>query len=229
MNDMNRWVKVCLAVTALCGTACNDVDPESNETPGELGEGVFRYECVDAADEACDGATTASAFPTAVATNSSFDLAYDPYDPSSVGSAFAIEPVAEKIASQSGDGFRAHAAGTTAFLARQTSDGALIDFVHLRVASVTSLSVLAVDDPSLSTTLDVGEAHLLLVSPVGEDDATLAGSMKYTWTTSDAAVLSLGLVSEGREMEIVAEAPGSAELRVETGGVSKTIAFTVKP
>jgi hypothetical protein len=228
MNDTSRWVKVCLAALALFGTAC-DVDPESNETPGELGEGVFKYECVDAQDEACDGAARASVFPTKVATNSSFDLSYDQFDATSVGPAFVIEPVAEKIASTSGDGFRANAPGTTAFLARQTSDGALVDFVHLRVAAVASLSVVADDEPSLSTTLDVGESHLLLVSPQGEDDTTLAGSMKYTWTTSDDAVLSLGLVSEGREMEIVAEAPGSAELRVETGGVSKTIAFTVKP
>lgn len=228
MNDRSRWVKVCLAVTVLFGTAC-DVDPEKNETPGELGKGVFRYECVDAEDEACGGQATASTFPAAVATNSSFDLAYDPFDTTSVGSAFVIEPVAEKFVSPSGDAFRAHAAGTTAFLARQTSDGALIDFVHIRVANVVSLSVLAEDEPSLSTTLSVGEEHLLVASALDADDTALAGSMKYTWTTSDANVVSLGLVSEGREMAISAVAPGTADVRVETGGVSKTLALTVQP
>lgn len=228
MNDRSRWVKVCLAVTVLLGTAC-DVDPESGETPGELGEGVFRYECVDGQDVACNGSTIASTFPTAVATNSSFDLAYDPFDTTSAGSAFVIEPVAEKIVSSSGDAFRAHAAGTTAFLARQTADGALIDFVHLRVENVSALSVVADAGSSLSTKLSVGEEALLVVTALGADGAALAGSMKYTWTTSDDAVLSLGLVSEGRDMEIVAESPGSAELRVESGGVSKTLAFTVEP
>lgn len=228
MNDIGRWVKVCLAVTALCGTAC-DQDAQKNETPGELGKGVFRYLCVDTQDEACGGSETASEFPKAVATNSSFDLAYDPFDTQSVGSAFVIEPVAEKFASPTGDGFRAHTAGTTAFLARQTSDGALIDFVHLRISDVASLEVVDAEGSALATTLDVGEEHLLQVSPLDADDSVLAGASSYAWTTSDDGVVSLGLVSDGREMEIQAVAPGTAELRVESGGVGKTIAFTVKP
>jgi hypothetical protein len=228
LNDRSRWVKVCLAVTALFGTAC-DQDAEKNETPGELGKGVFRYLCVDTEDEACGGAEIASEFPNSVATNSSFDLAYDPFDTQSVGSAFVIEPVAEKFASPTGDGFRAHTAGTTAFLARQTSDGALVDFVHLRISNVSSLEVVDADGSALATTLNVGEEHSLQVSALDADDSVLAGASSYAWTTSDPGVLSLGLVSDGREMEIGAVAPGTAELSVETSGVAKTISFTVKP
>jgi hypothetical protein len=228
MNDIGRWVKVCLAVTALCGTAC-DQDAKKNETPGELGKGVFRYLCVDTEDEACGGSETASEFPSAVATNSSFDLAYDPFDTQSVGSAFVIEPVAEKIVSPTGDGFRAHTAGTTAFLARQTSDGALIDFVHLRVSNVAALEVVDAEGATLATSLDMGDELLLRVSPLDAEDSVLAGSTSYAWTTSDDSVLSLGLASDGRDMAIQAVAPGSAELRVEAGGIFESITFTVKP
>ena len=65
--------RLCLLFSSLLGLACS-----TSAVEGELGQGHFRYTCLDDTDAACAQAGEATSFPSTLALSSDFALTFEP-------------------------------------------------------------------------------------------------------------------------------------------------------
>jgi hypothetical protein len=140
---------------------------------------------------------------------------------------FRLEAAAPGIIEAQNQRFVAQALGVVALLARRTSDGRILDFVHMEVGEVSSIRL---DDDGSSPRLvwDTGDRHTLRAIPVDEDRAVLAGARDYFWTTSDATVVRLERASPAGVMDLFPLRAGRATITVEADTVSFALELTVE-
>src|SRR4051812_44219196 len=104
MLGLERWVSPSL-VTALLVVGCGRGDRlDSSETPGELGNGAFRYLCVETRDAVCPSGGQAQTFPERIGTTGVFDVRFEEFAPNSVV-AFDITPSTTDIVGEENDLF----------------------------------------------------------------------------------------------------------------------------
>jgi hypothetical protein len=202
------------------------------QTPGELGNGGFTYECSSTSlDLACKEQLLNDAnVPEAVAVGASFGLQYSGTQPEdSAGREEPVQIVAAapgRIAATGGT-FHFEEPGFAAFLA-QSSSGQVADFIHLRAAEVHLLALVdGLGNPVDDLELDASGAETLEVTPEDAQGTTLAGALEYAWQTSDDDVVDLSPGFDDNTVDVIPRKPGTATLTVTAGGASRSIQVTV--
>src|SRR5690606_24066362 len=105
-----------------------------------------------------------------------------------------------------------------------------IDFIHLFATEVVDVEI---DTPSASFDgmgMTLGESTSITAYPLGVGGEHLIGSMKCTWSSDDANVVTMPAGKQSCTIDIDALAAGSTTLRVEMNqSASAEIAITVEP
>jgi hypothetical protein len=138
-----------LFVLLLAGlsAACNPV--KADEKVGELGQGKFKYGCVEQGDAACNKGLSADAFPARIALGGRFRVTYERFDYPYPDSVVVSSGSDQYITAENG-AFVAEKAGHGVLLAHRTSDSRVMDFVHLGLAPVTDSSRASRPEPRRS-------------------------------------------------------------------------------
>jgi hypothetical protein len=248
MRRTREWVALAImASSAACGGGA--VEPPG--TLGELGEGTFRYTCVQTGDAVCNQSTAVDAFevqghlgiagqaPAAVAVGARFGLSYSGDTKTEDGELLLIEtqPARPDEVSTVG-GFVIHSPGVHAFLARSPK-GIVADFIHLTALQVGALDVWVDERRVQAFTIQVGAEEVLAVVPQDGTGISLAGALPYSWTVEGPSIAIDSIDSFGApsssvelnddEIRVYGLAEGIATITVERGGLSKVIEVTVEP
>lgn len=214
---MRFWpMAILLPLSAACSP--NSLSLTTPTTaPGALGNGNFSYTC-QANDATCrEGDQIAP--PSEVAVGARFRLAYQSNNDNGTEPPFVV-PASSALASaplyQAGN-FEILKPGDCAYLAEE--DGNIDDFLNILGAPVDHIQV----PPQLS--LAAFDQHSVTVNPVDAQDYPLAGSLQYTWSSSDETIASVS--GQGPTASITGVAPGHAIVTVGVGGTYNTFSVTV--
>lgn len=218
-------------------------------SPGELGEGSFRHECVIAGDAVCVRAGAIDQFeltaslgtddtlPNAVAAGSRFGLNYagtirERGDEVQV----MVAPVSPKDQVSSGL-FSISQPAEASFIAR-TSRETIVDFATIVAREAFALSIWADEARRAAVVLSAGEIETLAVAPEDEFGLLLGGALPYTWEIEDVSVAAIRRVDDSGgddevrnvgQIHIEAKESGATRLRVSSRGLVEEIDVEVKP
>jgi hypothetical protein len=206
----------------------DEAGPESDPRPGELGQGVFIYECVNNDDPVCPDALMADTFPEQVATGSIFDVSFEQTAPDAPQSAIEISSGSDTYISDLGTAFRANQAGWGVLLARRTVDGLTLDILHLTIVDLAEIEITQPNSDAPLIVMQADQEQELRATPMADNGMVLGGALDFTWTSSDASVVQPMLASPSAFMRIVAGIAGQATLTVEAEGQSAQLDITVQ-
>lgn len=121
------------------------------------------------------------------------------------------------------------AIGTSAVMI-STDDGSVVDFVHVWVAPVTSISLAKRDGDRIegSIGLAVGE-DLTLVPSLFNGAQKLAGDPDAQWTVDNEAALAVLRDGSSDRRRLRARAPGHAKITVALGSATTSVDVEVVP
>lgn len=214
-----------LALMALLGaTGCDAMEPATKS--GDLGNGRFRYVCVNGSDIACLGGEPPVSFPSVIAVGAEFGVEYLPWSKSTPTG--RIEPVSPAFVTETSRGFRVMRAGTDGLLARSTEDGHVIDFTHVTFRAPAKLRFSSEDDAPARKFLKVGDEMTIYARPVSHDGEDLDGAISCAWMSSDEGVVALMLDGETPTMGLRAMAAGKATISASTSGLVSTAPTTLE-
>jgi hypothetical protein len=223
--DSTKWGlgRVAMLSVALPGllAGCSSIEPD--ETPGELGNGAFRYVCVGE-DAMCPDNGSATQFPERVATGARFDVTYQLYVDASGAE---VSTASTQLIEPSGAAFRARRAGTAALLARRTVDGVTVDFAHLGIEDASAIGLETPSGQSMKLVMALGSSQELLAVPLDAFDAPLAGALSFDWKSSDPSVIALEIASPATRMRLTAAGSGTALLTVQSAALARELEVTV--
>lgn len=254
MKQVSTPAWLLTLIGAVCATGCSESSTAPTGTVGEVGHGVFTYVCVGDADAVCNETAAVDdsrvrpdlgvdgQLPVAMAVGGRFNLSfYGGSLLSSEGTHLPTEivPVIPDMVRSVG-GFSFRQPGTVAFLVRNPQ-GIVVDFIHLYGSAVDSLDLwwaghrvthIDLEHPSAETTA--------AVVPMDVDGIALAGSLGYSWSSSDPAVMRVGAVGTlgvpepatvvgGDEVRVVAVGEGDATLQLEVDDFVLTTTVSVGP
>lgn len=235
MTMASSMMRSCLAAAVLAGLlggcgGSGSVAPPVQETSGLLGNGTFRWECVNSADPTCG----TGEFPTWVAVGSRFDLGFSPHVdvPDDLGD-FSLEPVSPTRLAAEGVAFQGLQEGEVSVVAM--GGGYAIDYVPLSFVTVDDLELgqpeeetcdydhdqdgacdgtggVVVDPPAV---LVLGEQVEVRARAIGRG-LSLAGALEYEWESLTPDVVELGQL-HGRSARVSVLAMGLARLSVRAG------------
>lgn len=231
---MNRHL-LSSAAAALLASAATGCFVGSS---GDLHEGAFAYDCTNhRADTACDGLISDTAvIPDRIAVGASFSLEYaeDQGFSTVVDPSVSIVPAAPSILQATSDGFRFVEPGVSAVLGMR--DAVVADFIHLNGVALDHLVVQTeLHAPVTNVDLPADGSKDIVAIPADADNLPLAGSMSYTWSSSDESVVTveqntnlLGTTGENH-VTLRAQGAGAATVTVTTSvaGASFQIPVTV--
>jgi len=111
-----------------------------------------------------------------------------------------------------------------------TDDGSIVDFVHVWVAPVTSISLVRRDGDRIggSVGLAVGE-DVTLVPALWNGAQRLAGDAQPSWTISSEGPVTVLRDGSSDRRRLRARAPGKATVTVAMGNVSTSVDVEVVP
>jgi hypothetical protein len=211
--------------------ACGGLSSDPTGTLGELGNGVFSYQCVGDGDAACEGLAVGKPLDQPIAVGSRFGLSFQATE----GGSARIEPASRELiepVSTRRDTFEALRPGAVAMLALR-GDRA-VDMLHVLVFDIADLRVDLQSDGSgametaiTGVTLPVGGSAALLASPRAEDGELLVGHLPYSWSTPDPAIATLAAAPNDNAIVIEGAGQGSTMLTVTVGERSRSITVEV--
>jgi hypothetical protein len=218
MHPRQRVFTLSLGLALGCGDAVDGA-----VTPGELGDGHFRYVCAGNSDPYCADGSTASSFPQAIAVGGRFSLRYEPRGG---GPLPVVEPGSRSAASKHLDVFTLHEPGYVAVFA-QDAFGDVIDLLHLNSRRVARMTLSRGGMEQSNLRFAVGETIDVAAEPRDDYSTLLAGSLEYVWVSSDPSVFVVATDTDDDDVTLQAIAPGDAFLHVEAGGFELTIPVEV--
>jgi len=224
-STAHRPRRLGILLTGLVALAACDFTDSGRS--GELGRGLFFYECDNNPDDAfCDREAYDREFPAAVAVGAFFKIDYSPED-----SAAHVDLVSGCLdcMERTPDGFRMTTEGRAPLLAENGS-GEIYDVLHVDAKLATAL-VLRVDGdawPQGELVLVDGSTHDLDATPQAADGTELAGALDYEWSIADESVVALMSSGERNDVELRAMAVGQTTVTVRSGDVSFEIPVNVK-
>jgi hypothetical protein len=111
-----------------------------------------------------------------------------------------------------------------------STDGAVVDFIHVWVAPITAITVARRDGERVvsSIALAVGE-DVTLVPALWDGAQRLTGNADVTWTTDNANAVAVLRDGSPDRRRLRAREPGKAELTVALGAATTTLAIEVVP
>lgn len=201
------------------------------QTPGELDNGSFTYFCAGDDDLACtNDLFNASGVPEAIAVGAHFDLQFDPDGASSDA---VLTPASRGILStdlsldSDTTGFRFTSPGTVAILAKRGNQ--VIDFVHVTGALLDRVT-LSDETGDLVTQMSISKSTYnarIAASPRDDLGNILAGTLHYTWTSSDTDVVSVDEGFAANEVSLYPRATGKATITVDVEGMKSSVEVSV--
>jgi hypothetical protein len=225
-----------------CTGGPEPIAPPVQETGGLLGNGVFRWICVTSADPTCG----TGAFPTWVALDAQFDLAFIPdADVPDDLSAFSLEPVSSARLTRDPVAFEGRLAGEVSVVA--LGGGYAIDYVSLTFAPVDDLMLgqpegpdecdydydldgvcdgtgTVVVDPPVALVL--GDNLEVRARALGRGES-LAGALDYAWESLTPEILTV-TYTHGRTADLSVRGMGLARLSVRAGDYVKVFEYEVQ-
>lgn len=220
-----------LLLAALSGCT-DDYQYEPDPGYGELGIGVFLYECPTSGDSFCPDGSPAPVFPQAFALGGRIHLQYDWKDDSDhFGDPQPqLQSASPQLLAPAADGFTAVATGYAAVLA-VTGNSEVVDLRHLHIREVASLqaSTLGETLPLTELTLEPASEAVLQARAVDADDITLGGVLGYAWSTGDANILTITAGADSGQVRVQAVNQGETTLNLLLGERSLAITVTVGP
>jgi len=245
-------IKVVCGVAAAFGiVAC----AASNATPGRegnLGHGLFEYQCLTDQDPACpDGTNTMAGcggfagstpsatqcFPSTVAVGGRFKVQYTPNtDTTKVGNP-TLKGVSTEFLAQLGDGqFKAIKAGWVGVYSQSTVDSTLVDYTLVKIAAITRMQIVDVSTkkgvPPGGVALVNGGTAAYKLNALDPNGQPLAGAVEgFLWETSDPKIVSLSDDPHTATMNVKAAGVGTATLTAyadDTKQVNTTLQIVVQ-
>lgn len=220
-----RLGRVGITLGALWALSACDIDDSGRS--GELGRGLFFYECDNNPDDAfCDRDALDREFPAAVAVGAHFKVDYEPEN-----STAYVDLVSGCLdcMERSADGFTMSAEGRAPLLA-ENSLGEIYDVLHIEAKAASAL-VMRVDGegwPDGELLLIGGATHELGVTPQAADGTELGGALDYTWEIADESVVQLMSSGERNDVELRAVAAGQTTVTVTSGDLRLELPVNVK-
>lgn len=218
-----------LALTTTVGGACvssSVSEPVVEESTGELGQGVFRWDCVDDSDGTCG----TGVFPSAVAVGSRFGLEFFPDEdlPSEIVS-FSIDSVSPRLIDTDGGDFVARDRGTVSLLA--TGDGYGVDFVVIQALPIDRIELTraSYDRDSSGPTGPVAQVGRVIRAEAAlfGGHERLAGALDYEWDNLTPDMVELYDAADN-EVTLFGVREGVARIAVRAGEYSEIIELTVE-
>jgi hypothetical protein len=217
-------------------SACGSLG-ESSGREGDLGNGVFAYNCQDPSDPTCpvgktsipgcdsyqgyqSAGTGTNCFPSSIAVGGKFRIQYyaNPNLVQSTGNP-TIRAVSSDYLETAGDGiFLAKKPGMDGVLATSTVNSQIIDYTILRIAPIANLKLRddAGQPATTSITLKVGAQTTYHVLAVGSLTEQLAGAINVTWTSADPTIVKLVTGNPSAAMTIQGVAAGNSTISAKT-------------
>lgn len=216
-------------------TACSDsYTHDPGPAYGELGVGVFLYECPTSGDPFCDGGTgVGDEFPRAFALGGRINLQYDWRDDEEhIGDPPPqLQSASPSFLTREGDGFTALATGYAAVLA-VTGNSEVVDLIHIQIREVDALQVVPAGLPGAAPlqalTLSAGTTSELQALAVDTDRVLLGGVLGHTWTSADPAVLAVVAGGDSGRVRVAAGIAGTTTLTVVHDTVTVQLTITVE-
>lgn len=177
----------------------------------------FASTCL-AGDASCDTPGTQVSVPDRVAIGSALQLAYT--GEQVTDSPVSARPVSPHMALVDGLSIRFTAKGYCGILARSEA-GTVVDLLHIQALPIHTITIVGPPtiEPSASTSL--------AAVPRDDQDNLLAGSLSYTWSTSDPSVAAIDTSAHGNTVKVLGVGPGTATIKTVTGATEASFALTV--
>ena len=227
---MRLTLTLTVALGVLAGPGCvldTSVD-DRPARPGELGAGDFLYICVGDSDPLCAAESVAETFPERIAVGGRFGLDFNPNDTVfSDGVGLRIDAPNEMVVRSELGSFSIEQAGYQVFLA-VSNESEVVDIQHILAANIERISVRTMDSQDLDT-IDLALGELITVSAVPQDRlrSTLAGSLDYTWSSTDPSIAEVVTIDEDFDVTIEAISEGTTTLMIEAGGFIQEVSVEV--
>jgi uncharacterized protein YjdB len=238
-----------LGVVAALSSACG-ANSSAPGREGDLGNGVFAYNCQDPSDSACPSGLSAisqdcqqasvassgtNCFPSSIAVGGKFRIQYH-VNPSQVSNAGnpTLRAVSSDYLVTAGDGiFMAKKSGYVGVVATSTVNSNVLDYTLLRMAPVAALKLQDNDSgkPALPTTdVIVGQSRTYHVIAQGKLTEQLAGAIDVNWTSSDPTIVQLKSGNPNATMEIQVLKAGQATITAKTeDGIAASVVIDGGP
>lgn len=200
------------ALASLAVAACLPSSRTSVDDP------AFAVVC-SSQDATCASDDEQAALPATVALDSSLRVLF--IGEQVTQSSISVRPASPRMALVDGPAIRFTAPGHCALLARSEA-GTVVSLQHVSVAAVHDLELLAPE------ALAPGEPAELVATPRDAQGLPLAGSLDYSWTTSDPAVAAIDTSAKGHRVNVLGVGPGTTTIRASAGGVEASLLLTVK-
>jgi hypothetical protein len=219
---------------------------------GNLGHGLFEYQCLTDQDPACpDGTTTmqgcgglasstpssTQCFPSAIAAGGRFRVQYTPnVDTTKVGNP-VLKGVAGEYISSLGEGeFKALLPGWVGVYSQSTVDSTLVDYTLVKIATIKRLQIVDISTkkgvPPSGVTLGKGAGASYKLTAFDSNGQSLAGAVEsFLWDTSNAGIVALTADPHTATMTVNAVASGTATLTAyadDTKAVNTTLQIVVQ-
>ena len=221
-----------LLLLAALSACTNDYEYEPDPGYGELGVGVFLYECPTSGDPFCDNGNPATMFPAAFALGGRVHLQYDWKDDSDHFSdpLPQLQSASPQLLAPASDGFTAVATGYAAVLA-VTGNSEIVDLRHLHIREIDRLQVSNLGDTLAITELPLepGTETVLQARALDSDAVTLGGVLGYAWSTGDPDILTIVAGADSGQVRVQAGKPGDTTLTLLLGEHTVTLPVTVTP
>jgi len=140
-----------------------------------------------------------------------------------------LESAASDVLAVEGDALVAKKAGASAVLIT-TDDGSVVDFVHMWVTPVTTISLARRDGDRLTGDVGLAVGEDLVIAPALWHDAQrLAGEADLAWTSSNPAALEIMRDGSTDRRRLRARTPGKTTITVALGETKASIDVEVLP
>ncbi len=140
-----------------------------------------------------------------------------------------LESAAANVLAVDGDALIAKAAGASAVLIT-TDDGSVVDFIHMWVAPITTISLARRDGDRLAGAVGLAVGEDLTIAPALWHDAQrLAGDADLVWTSSNPAALEIMRDGSVDRRRLRARAPGTTTITVALGETKTSLDVEVLP
>ncbi len=215
---------IILSAVAVAFLGCN-MRPSLDGESGELGRGVFYYNCVNITyDSACFDTTETPNYPEVLAEGAMFDMEYaldlnDGYD------TLKVIPASPNHVSEAGGVLTLEASDFVAIFSVE-GPNQIVDIVHILGMPITDMAIVGsswdggnVEFQSIeSIELEVGQTLKLRGVAMDDFGRALAGLIRYDWTVGDEEVIALGPNTTDSVFTLEGLTPGATTLIVDVGG-----------